>query len=145
MPNRHRVTHQGFTFTRTSASRHYSHAVVRSYSLAAQRAECEAGARQNWTRNLAFHQGVVAGKPGTFANGEEYQHSADTIAHSQAILEAGEAGLVAQALASFDRAHAKQKLAADGDTFWVCMGWCGREGLARKLAKPGDVIVAVGG
>jgi hypothetical protein len=150
---KHTATHEGFTFTRNSAGRAYTHVVVVRQSVAADRLHAERSARTSWSRNLDWHKDCAAGTAEAVAGYDwesaekraERAASADAQkikARAVAMLDLGEEGYVAEQLARFD-ARDQGKLAADGDTYYTSAGWCGRPDLAAKLAaSSGGVAVA---
>lgn len=144
MANVHTATHEGFSFTRTSAGRTYTHVVLVRGSAAAQRASCEAEARSCWSRNLKNRMATAAGTSETVTGyswmspeRRERHHAEDGLkyqAEAAAELAAGEEGMVAYWLARHEKRVAGRKVAADGDTYYTAAGWCGRPDLAAKLA-----------
>lgn len=144
--NKHRVLHEGFTFTRNSANRKYTHAVLLRGSRAADRIECERGTREAYQMNLPYYSALANGVNDLWKKYPE-QYPAEVIAadiaRAKAWVELGEGGHVAAALASFDRSS--HTLANDGDTYYSAAGWCGNLNLAAKLAgsNPRAIIVAV--
>lgn len=141
---KHTATHEGFTFTRNSAGRAYTHVVLVRGSAAADRARAEAEARRYWSRNLEHRQETAAGTS-EYVTGYSWMSAearaklaategVERQAQAVAELEAGEEGMVAAWLARHDRQQAGRKLAADGDTYYASAGWCGRPDLAAKLA-----------
>lgn len=151
----YRADHLGFEFFRSSVSRTYTHAVVVAGSYAADRADCERGARYTWKLNLAYHQAFADGSS-EFLQRKTWEKDdaayaeriAKETADGQAHVALGLDGFVAQQLAAFDaRAAARSNRSAnnDGDTYFWCAGWCGRADLAQKLAakQGGVVLVAV--
>lgn len=148
MPNRHSATHLGFTFTRTSATRRYTHVVLTQHSMAADRRDAEASARRCWTTNLGYHQ-ERAGGVHRLAEKYPAQYTPEAIAadvaESQAWLAKGVEGHVAEAMARFDARRVDWQTLDDGDTYFCAAGWCGREDLARKLAaaQGGFIVPAV--
>lgn len=150
MANRHSATHQGFTFTRTSANRTYSHAVLVQEDLAEDRKRAERNGREYFRINASYWRELAGGVhesaqrfPGQYTP----ERIATDIAEAQAKLDMGEAGHADASLARFDARQAAKptKTLADGRTYFTCAGWCGREDLARKLASSagGFIVPAV--
>ena len=138
MANKHSATHQGFTFTRNSKGRTYSHAVLVQRDLVEDRKRWECSGRDSFRVNKGYWLELVQGR---------HNRSAQDIAAAQVKLDMGEAGHADEALARFDARQAAKptKTLADGRTYFVCAGWCGREDLARKLASSagGFIVPAV--
>lgn len=150
MANKHTATHQGLTFTRTSANRTYTHAVLVQEDLAEDRKRCERYARDAFRRDRDYYQQLANGVNELHAKyPSQYppEAIAEEISHAQAWLAKGESGHADEALAWFDARQAAKptKTLADGRTYFVCAGWCGREDLARKLASSagGFIVPAV--
>lgn len=144
----HVATHDGFTFTRGSKTRHYSHVVIQRESIAADRIRCADNARATWKMNLKWHQEHAAGvNKLALKYPEQYtpERIAKEQAESQAMLAAGVEGLIAEALKRFDAYSADVQVAADGDTFYSVIGWTSRLDLAHNQAKgsPARIILPV--
>lgn len=145
----YKAEHDGLVFTRSSDRRTYTHVVLRPCSLADQVAGAAESARHAWRINQDYHRGYADGTS-EFIPVPSYcttpkaidQHHADVaerIQHSKTWLAKGEAGLVRDAEAL---AHRRWRAEfGERDTGWRYVGWCGRADLARKQAKPGDVII----
>lgn len=142
MTTKHRVTHDGQTFTRTSKSRTYTHAVLVPISLAARIAWAIEVAEFAWAQNQAYHQELAAGTS-RFLGPREWETSeaqkatraaldAEKVADSKAWLALGLDGHKAKAQAG--ALACWRESFPDQDTGWACVGWCGRLDLAQKLA-----------
>lgn len=144
-----RFEHQGFHFRRTSSSKTYTHAVLTRESRAADRAEWARNARLDWARNLDWNTALAERRnPLAAQYPDQYpQVRIDAeAAAAKATLEAGVEHMVRTQLMRFDELRALQQVAADGDTYFACQGWCSRLDLAEKLAARFDrptVIVEV--
>lgn len=141
--------HRGFRFRRTSSSKIYTHAVLTRESLASDRLECERIARSTFELNRNWNEQIAAGAhPLAEDYPDQYPPArlkAETEA-AQACLAAGVEGAVRSELMRFDERAALQQTAEDGDTYFLCYGWCSRPDLATKLAaqaKRPTVIVEV--
>lgn len=141
------ATIDGFTFRR-STERTYTHCVVIRHSMKATRAGYIERAKHEYQRDLPYHRAVVAGTHESmqpayrakFANlwktDAQWEACCAEDKHkSQAIIDKGEAGAVKEALAWFNECHAEQQLMADGDTYYLLDGFCGRADLAGKRCK----------
>lgn len=138
--------YQGFKFSRSSLTRTYSHAVLTQESSAADRLRLQRGIRDEWSRNLAYHTSVAdRTNPLIRKYPEQYpQAKIDAEAEAaQAYLAAGLDGRLEKVLREFDDKTAMQHLSADGDTYFVCQGWCSRLDLAEKLAARFDCPTVV--
>lgn len=150
MANKHTATHQGFTFTRTSKGRVYSHAVLVQEDLVEDRKRADRNGRESFRRQVNYYTGLSNGFD-KVADDFPARYTADLraqrIADANAWLAKGEGGHAAEAVAWFDARQAKTptKTLADGRTYFTCAGWCGREDLARKLASSagGFIVPAV--
>lgn len=162
MPKTHYTTQlDGVTFTRSTASRAYTHMVVGKYSIAEGRVQAEEGARQNWKTSRAYNECIAGGKQAVLVIAAADFHSsygmldansrptdkylayvaereadqATYVAIAKAWLALGEEGHVAQRLARFDADQAKATNKSSDGLYNLCdMGWCSRLDLAQKLA-----------
>lgn len=133
------ATHEGFTFKRSSA-RTYTNMVIYLGSVSQDRKDCELGRRSYWKINQRYYRDLANGINRLWDKYPEQftpEKIAEEIADAKAWLEKGEEGHVADALARFEERLSKadpKRLRADGDTYWIDAGWCGRPDLAQKLA-----------
>jgi len=148
------ATHEGRTFTRSTKSRTYTHAVIVPGSVKADLARLLERVRESWKMNLAYNRQLVAGtvERYSFHSAEEHaarleKHRTDgTAASAQAWLALGLEGHLEAEAARFKARVADGSLGmmldADGDTYYSCTGWAGRPDLAAKeAAKHGGVAV----
>lgn len=144
----HVATHNGFTFTRGSKTRHYSHLVIQRESMAADRLQSEAWARESFRRNLPYYTELANGIH-KLADKYPGQYTPEKIAKEQADAQAevamGEDGAASRAMKLFDANRAAYQLEADGDTFYTVVGWTSRLDLAHSQAKgsPARIILPV--
>lgn len=141
MPNKYTATHEGFTFKRTSQNRTYTHAVLVRCSLRADIEREIQRARKTYAQDLDFYRDIATG-----AREASSHYEGDPAASresAQAWIDAGPDGLAAKYVDHLTRSRAGRQLAADGDTYYAYIGWCGRLDLAEKLARtrPGSIIV----
>ncbi len=154
------ATYCGRTFTRSTNSRTYTHAIIIRESVHADRARCESYARDEWARDLVWHQRNAAGRTFYRSTGKlelptwktaesEQAEYEESVAKATDWLALGEEGLVAHRLANFDKrlaAEVAKGLLVDADgTYYACAGWAGRHDLAAKEAARtgGMAVVAV--
>lgn len=156
---KHTATIDGYTFTRNSVSRTYTHCIVRKFSVEKERGATIQSARKYWETNLHYHTFVAAQQPGVMArlpaepgrkHSKPWDHawSEKDIREAKEWLDKGLSGLVDEYVADFDKRQSGRKLTQDGKHFYVGGDeWCGRLDLAEKAvgrwASHGVVAFAV--
>lgn len=141
---KHSASYEGFTFTRTSKSRNYSHAVLSRGSVAQDRVSLEESARSYFKQNRRYYESLADGSyrgyvdhPGLYSPAEIARRQEEAVAW----LAGGVEGRVAADLASYNARLAARQLCADGDTYYVCDCWCSRLDLAQKAAGMTGIVV----
>lgn len=135
---KHAATFDGHTFTRTSKTRVYTHAVIVAYDIEVERARTAQFARDSFKANRSYYE-KLANDPvyvGKFGNGQTYtkEISDSERAGARAWLDLGEDGHAKKAVEGFDKSLTGCELSSDGTSYYGVAGWCGRADLARKLA-----------
>lgn len=169
MTFKHTATHDGATFTRTSAGRTYTHCIVRIHNIAECRAAAEKAGRVYWKTNVDYTTEAAAGKhpqvptpvsgwhpsyamhdPVKYAAhvAECEKVSAARITDAKAWLAKGEDGLAAEHVAHFDARMKTAHKASDGLHFYSGGDqWTGRPDLAEAAlnawGKRGVQAIAV--
>lgn len=140
MKTKYSVTHNGKTYTRTTA-RTYTHIVLTGYSLKEMMAQAAEAGRAHWYQNKQWYTAIAEGK---YVGHDKRLSSAEAIRDAKDWLNEGPSGNANRWVnTQIDRAN-EAGLQADGDTYYVVAGWAGREDLARKLVKgPRDLVLAV--
>ena len=140
MATKHSASFDGIKFKRVSQNRRYPFLVVVEADVADERVRTEKGARSDYRMNLDYYKSLAAGSSRYLAklsweNDEAYAvRRAGEIARAQGVLDEGEDGRAARALAEFDaRLALATNLSSDKQRFIGEAGWCSRADLAQKL------------
>lgn len=136
MPNHYHATHDGFTFTRSSQNRTYTHVVITRVDHAQSIADAVRRAGDDWDLNLDYWTSVANGTDG---HADHYaktnpQYAQERQQDAREQLARGRDAYIEEA-----RQRSAKRLASC-DPFgrgyhWGDIGWCGRPDLAVKLAN----------